>query len=285
MTKDEVWYRLELLTEDPAPVITRLHQSGALGVEVQDRDTYMEDGSIAPVPEGKTRVIAFFDHPHDPEFETAEVISNARYDDRSWETEWMKYFHAEQVSPRVVVGPPWEEFEAPPDGIAVEIEPGMAFGTGTHETTRLCARLIDEQIGATPPSSFLDVGCGSGILSIIAAGLGAQKVTGTDVDETAVEIARQNLEQNSLSGKAQFSPTPLRQLGSFELVAANILAHILVGLAEDLQARVAPGGTLLVSGITREQADDFLRDFDVPELELVERRALGDWVAFVFERS
>lgn len=285
MTKGEVWYRLELLTDDPNPVIDRIYDTGALGVEVQDRDTYMDDGSIAPVPDGMTRVIAFFDEPVEFDHPSIEIISNARYDDRSWETEWMKYFHAEQVSSRITVGPPWEEFDAPVDGIRIEIEPGMAFGTGTHETTRLCLRIVDELFADTPPASFLDVGCGSGILSIAAVGLGVSHVAGVDVDETAVEVAAENARHNGVGASAHFSTTPLRRLGTCEFVVANILAHILEELADDLQDRVASGGTLVVSGITTEQADGFLERFAVDELSLARREEMGDWVAFVFARS
>jgi ribosomal protein L11 methyltransferase len=160
----------------------------------------------------------------------------------------------------------------------------MAFGTGTHETTRLCLQILDEAIGEQPPTSVLDVGCGSGILSIAAVGLGVEQVVGVDVDETAVEIARENLKCNSKSGSAHFSTTPLPRLGTFEVVVANILAHILEELADDLQDRVAQGGTLIASGITTDQADAFLERFRVDELRLVDRHELGEWVAFVFAR-
>lgn len=282
---DPVWYRLELLTTKPDLLLSFLHEHGALGVEVQDRDTHMEDGSIPPVPDGQTRLIAFFDEPFStPLPETAEVVSNASYDDRSWETTWKKYFRPVQVSKRAIVGPPWEEFEAPIDGVRIEIEPGMAFGTGTHETTQLCAAILDDLLAEELPGSLLDVGCGTGVLSMIAAGLGVAEIAGVDIDDTAVEIARENLRRNAMTGRAKFSTTPLPRLGLYDLVVANILAHILQSLHPDLIARVRPGGLLVTSGITVEQADQFEEQFRDPELELVERREHGDWTAFVWRR-
>lgn len=286
MTKaDEVWYRLELLCARPEPVVSTLWARGALGVEVQDVDTFMEDGSIAPVPEGMTRLIAFFDTPFDDSsVDGCEVVSNARYDDRSWETAWKKYFRPVAISERAVVGPPWESFEAPTGGVKIVIEPGMAFGTGTHETTGLCAALLDEAIATSEPQSFLDVGCGTGILSMIAVGLGVPRVVGVDVDENAVEIAVENLRLNAMAGTAHFSTTPLRRLGTFDVVVANILARILLEIQTDLVLRVKRNGSLILSGITTEQAEEFLAAFDASDLELVEQRARGEWVALVFRK-
>ena len=292
MTKadEQVYYRVELLTGDAEHLIPSIWGAGALGVEVQDHDTFMENDAIAPVPEGKTRIIAFYSAPFDesqlPD-RRATVVSNARYDERGWETAWMKYFRPVPTSRRSIVGPPWEEFEAPADGVKVVIEPGMAFGTGTHETTGLCAELVDEELDRRPAdaSTVLDVGSGTGVLSMIAVGLGASDVAGVDVDENAVAIATENLRLNQMAGRARFSSTPLPRLGTFDIVVANILATILLRIQDDLVPRVRRGGALILSGITTEQVEGFVADFDAGELQLAERRDRGEWVALVFRRA
>ncbi len=285
-TAEQVWYRLELLTTSPEIVATDLWGRGALGVEVQDRDTHMEDGSIAPVADGWSRLIAFFETPFDETLlgDDVELIANTRFDDRTWETAWMKFFHPVKISRRAIVGPPWEEFEAPEGGVKIVIEPGLAFGTGTHETTGVCGELIDELIESAQPKSMLDVGCGTGVLAMIAAGLGVENVAGVDNDPIAIEVATENLRQNGYSAVVRVSTTPLFRLGVYDLVVANILAHILVSLRDDLQSRVTAGGLLITSGITESQADEFARDFADPEFELLERRDRGEWVAFVWRR-
>ena len=283
---DEVWHRLELLTTSPELVAAQLWDRAALGVEVQDRDTYMEDGSIAPVPEGWCRLIAFFDSPFEPSNLPADVqvIANTRFDDRSWETAWMKFFHPVAISRRAIVGPPWETFDAPPGDLRIVIEPGLAFGTGTHETTGLCGELIDELVESSAARSMLDVGCGTGVLAMIAAGLGVPTVAAIDNDPIAVEVATENLRLNGFGGRVRVSTTPLNRLGTYNLVVANILAGTLIALREDLLDRVAPEGHLITSGITVEQSDEFVRDFVGPDLEFVERRQRGEWVAIVWRR-
>lgn len=283
---EQVWYRLEILTSNSEAMSGHLWSNGALGVEVQDHDTYMEDGSIAPVPDGVARLIAFFDDPYptDELPEAVTLVSHARYDDRSWETAWKRFFRPVRVSKRVIVGPPWEDFEAPEGGLKIEIEPGMAFGTGTHETTGVCAELLDELIAAHTPQSVLDVGCGTGVLAMMAAGFDVPRVDGVDIDPTAVGVATENLARNGLAGTVQFSTTALPQLGTYDLVVANILAHILRDLKDGLIARVRSDGHLITSGITTDQAEDFENYFRDEGLELIERRDLGEWVALVWRR-
>jgi ribosomal protein L11 methyltransferase len=300
---DEYWYRLELLVEaDRAEdAASMLWELDAAGVEVQDRETYTDDGLIPPVPEGTCRLVAFFQRPSPDEgaseaaiverevvasLSDADIdpsfVSCALYTDTSWKTAWKAYFKPTLMSPRAIVGPPWEEFEAPEGGTKIVIEPGMAFGTGTHETTQLCSEKIDRLLAEseTPPS-VLDVGCGSAILSMIARRLGAETVVGIDVDETAVEVARENLRVNNLDQEIDLSTTAVGEVeGTFDIVVANILTHILLHLREDLFARVAPGGILLLSGITDEQVDEIREAFVGDGFAEVSLDQKGDWVCF-----
>src|SRR5690554_1922877 len=274
-----------------------LWELGALGVEVQDRDTFMEDAPFAPLPDGKNRLIAFFDEGDKKaaELESAilarlagvEIVGVAPYNDRSWETAWMAFFRPVRLSRRVVAGPSWEELQAPDDGMTIIIEPGMAFGTGTHETTQLCGAILDELLDARQAPTVLDVGCGSAILSILAAGLGASHVVGVDIDATSIEVAKDNLRANDVTEEhIVLSTTPLAKVeGTYDIVVANILAHILLGLRDDLLSHVAPGGDLLLSGIPDFERDRLIEAFTEPGFTLQDHRQSGEWVALHLRRE
>ena len=282
---DESWFRYELLTSTPDIVAALAWQVGAAGVELQDEYTLS-----AEVPSGLTRVVAFFQDT-DPgstlrELPGVEAVSGGTFDDDSdWATAWQAHFKPELVSPRVRVGPPWETFGPPQDGIAVRIEPGMAFGTGTHETTALCTQMLDATVANHPPLAMLDVGCGTGVLSFVAHGLGVPRVVGMDVDPVAVEVARANAALNDVGDEAvQLTDRPIAELGEFPLVVANIISGILLQLRDELVRATAAGGVLITSGITVEQVDDFIDQFGQQPLELDERRDHGEWSALRWRR-
>lgn len=304
--EETIWYRLELLVNDAEPATTLLWDCGALGVEVQDTETFMEGAPMAPLPDGKTRLIAFFEHaantsaPDDDKRAVAaliasnsepEIVSYALYTDKSWETAWMDFFKPLALSKRVMVGPPWETFEAPAGGTRLVIEPGMAFGTGTHETTQLCAQILDDLLAARPadaaPASLFDVGCGSGILAMAARRLGAQPVLGIDNDAVAVGVANDNLVVNELQNDMALTTTPLEDVTDlFDIVVANILPHVLLELREDLIARVVPvTGQLILSGITEDKAAEVIAGFSQPGWRHVELRQAAEWVALLFEQT
>ena len=295
------WLRLELLSGNTDLDAARLGQLGALGIEVQDDNTYMEGAEFASTPAGKARLIAFFEEDQSPEelrqavedeVDGVTIVSVAVYRDRSWETAWMKYFEATELSPRSTVGPPWDLPEPPVDadgnpGVAIVIEPGMAFGTGTHETTRLCARRLDEMMASHTVETVLDVGCGSAILSMLAAGLGARRVVGIDIDRTAVKVARENTAKNGFSDEEiSLSTDPVDQVaGTFDLVVANILAPILLELRPHLKARVKPGGHLLLSGLTAEQIDELRGAFADDDFRECGAAVEGEWASLEFVRN
>jgi ribosomal protein L11 methyltransferase len=179
-----------------------------------------------------------------------------------------------------MVGPPWENFDAPPNGCKVIIEPGMAFGTGTHETTQLCAQILDDLLDGAHPLSVLDVGCGSAILSILAAHLGASPILGTDIDAHAVWVARDNLRINEVEDRVELVTTPVEDIaGQYDIVVANIIAHILLVLREGIQARVAPGASLILGGITELSEEAIIEAFVTPGWRLVDRRQGGEWIS------
>lgn len=199
-----------------------------------------------------------------------------RFTDQSWKTRWRDLFHPMQVSPRLVVSPSWERMPVLPAGTReIEIDPGMAFGTGQHETTQLCLRAVDAL--CTQSSRVLDVGTGSGILAIAARLLGAREVAGTDNDPDAIRVARENAGKNQV--EIDFSETPLDALqGTFDLVLANILAPTLVEMARSIARRLAPGGVCVLAGILLPQADGVIAAYAAAGLPLVQRDEIGEWV-------
>jgi ribosomal protein L11 methyltransferase len=203
--------------------------------------------------------------------------------DPDWKESWKRFFTGFDVSPRLSVRPPWEDGDRPN---AVIIEPGMAFGTGHHETTRLCLELIDRlYMRTSPPTSLLDVGCGTGILSIAAARLGGHQIVGTDCDPDAVRIAIENGAVNGAERACTFTTSPLRDLeGMFPIVVANIMAHILIDIRRELIAMLEPGGELYLSGILLEQVHGVVSEFTAEGLVLRHQSDAGEWALLEFAR-
>lgn len=302
-SSDDNWYRVLLLVDeaDGERAASSLWNLGAAGVEIRDRETFVEADDAKPVPEGKAELSTFFssDRPVEPESVYArveEALAAERividtgeayeFTDTSWQTSWKDYFQPVHLSSRCIVGPPWETFDAPDDGIKLIIEPGMAFGTGGHETTQLCATLLDERLAARRGLDVLDVGCGSAVLSMLARRLGAGRVVGIDNDPTAIDVARENLAVNDMVDDLELSITPVDQIDDvFDIVVANILTHVLLDLRDALRSRVAPAGELILSGITTQQLDSIRDAFADDGWIESDVRVDGEWCAITLHRS
>lgn len=274
-------------------------EQGVSGVERQDDETWsalVEDPDPRPqgalrwrihvTPDGEPERIASAIRDQLSEVEGLRV-STSRLDDLSFLTRWKDFFCPAQVSPRLIVHPPWDIPSVGPEVARVQIEPGMAFGTGTHETTRLCMAWLDRRLAARPaPCAVADIGCGSGILAIAADKLGARPVYGIDVDQEAVRIAIANAELNETSPHVVFSSAPASELhGHFDLVVANILPFVLRDLADDLWRLVAVGGELLLSGILLSEADDLRAHFDRAGARFVSQEDAGEWCSLSWKRD
>jgi ribosomal protein L11 methyltransferase len=195
--------------------------------------------------------------------------------EEDWANAWKEHFHPLKVG-RVVIKPTWREWDAAPDEIVVELDPGMAFGTGLHPTTQLVLAALQDRV--RPGMEILDLGTGSGILAIAAARLGAT-VTALDISEIAVEVARENVQVNGLRDAITVSRGSIDAVSGrqFDLVFANIIASVLAELAPRLAAALRSGAELLGSGIVDERADLVRAAFTVAGLTLGEQKREGDW--------
>jgi ribosomal protein L11 methyltransferase len=173
--------------------------------------------------------------------------------DNDWSTAWRKHFRTEQVTPGLLIVPAWEPVPLDHRARYLLMDPGPAFGTGAHPSTRMCLRAMEE-LAPTEPFSLLDAGTGSGILAMYGALLGARPVLGVDIDREALRWARWNLELNGLAEKVRLSPDPLEGLDrSFTMVAANLVLDVILDLMPCFPGLVAPGGTLILSGLLENQ--------------------------------
>ena len=203
--------------------------------------------------------------------------------EEDWAESWKKHYKPIRIAKKAVVKPSWYDYKNRHNRIIIELDPGMAFGTGTHETTRLCAVLLEKYLKKS--DRVIDVGCGSGILSILAAKLGADKVVAVDIDETAVKIAKENCTINHVNNKINVSNGELKDIKDTyaSVVVANIIADIIIDLKEELQKRLQKDKILIVSGIIKERMQDVIKTFDNKGFEYIEKKEKGEWVAIVFK--
>lgn len=208
------------------------------------------------------------------------AIKTEIVDQEDWAESWKEFFFATRITERIVVKPAWREFDAGPNDIIVEIDPGMAFGTGTHETTSMCISLIEKYL--RPDSSFLDVGTGSGILMITAAKLGAARMAGIDNDEVAVIVAKENLEKNMIDSDTyhiRHQTIDKYEIKQFDIVAANILAEVIIEIIPDLKKRIKPDGTAILSGIINDKKDLVVSELIKNNFSIINTQSMGEWVA------
>ncbi|MBR4411126.1 MAG: 50S ribosomal protein L11 methyltransferase [Firmicutes bacterium] len=202
-------------------------------------------------------------------------------DDSEWKDNWKEFFKPKKVGKRIVVKPTWYDYEKEEGDLVIEIDPGMAFGTGTHETTSLCLRLMEDYMA--DGDKVLDVGCGSGILAIAGALLGSPEVLGVEIDPVAVEIAQENLELNGVTDVARAQYGDLTKGIDFkaEIVVANLMADLVMMLSADVAKHILPGGKYISSGILVEKRDQVAAVIRDCGFDIVEIREDGMWCAIV----
>ena len=221
----------------------------------------------------------------DPNLEAIK-ISYREIAEQDWASQWQQHFPPIKVGKRLVISPSWVDWQISGNEVMLTLDPGQAFGTGTHATTKLCLEAIADHFNTQPPPKrILDVGTGSGILAMAGAALGATYVIATDIDSEACRVAQANIAKNHLNKSVQVTDTPLNQIGgTYDLVLANILAKEILRMAEDLIARLScKSGRLVLSGILVEHQEQILDGFSQYPLTLLTVKQCDGWACFVYQ--
>ena len=206
-------------------------------------------------------------------------VSYKKRNDEDWAHAWKAYFYPQKISQRLVVKPTWREYTPAADEMVIELNPGMAFGTGTHPTTTLCAAMIEKYL--KPGDRFLDVGTGSGILMIAAALMGAARVCGIDKDEAAVMVAAANLKLNSIEPhRFEVKTANLidETTGTYAIIAANILTSVILDLIVDIRRVLEPGGIFICSGIIKKNGSQVAEALQTKSFDILETAVKEEWV-------
>lgn len=207
-------------------------------------------------------------------------------DEKDWADAWKAYFEVTKITDRITIKPDWKDHDAGENEIVIHLDPGMAFGTGTHPTTAMCIKLIETYL--LPGSTFLDVGTGSGILMIAAAKLGAKHLTGIDTDEVAIMVAQENLAKNDIDPDVydllctmleKTDPIP------YHFIAANIIAQVIVDLLPQISRRMTHHTTTLLSGIIKERQNDVLTALEAHHLCVIHEEYIDEWVTLAVKKK
>ena len=249
-------------------ILTADRNRGAVSIYLQD---------VAEIADARSFFRERFAAAQIPDLE----IELVGIDEVDWVNEWKKFYHPISISDRVTIVPLWEEY-TPRDGeVIVRMDSGMAFGSGSHETTRLCAGKLDKYI--RPNMRVLDVGTGSGILAILAAKLGAPRVDGYDIDPIAVRVARENVEENGVTEQVTLDVSDLLSAvhGEYEIICANIVADIVIRMAPDVAKFLAKDGVLIASGIIESREAEVRAALEQGGLTIIETDHEKDWTVLV----
>ncbi|SHI02006.1 ribosomal protein L11 methyltransferase [Clostridium collagenovorans DSM 3089] len=208
------------------------------------------------------------------------IVSACKVNEEDWENNWKKYYKPTKVGQKVVVKPIWEEYEKKEDELVLELDPGMAFGTGTHETTRMCIKALEKY--TKQDSTVFDIGTGSGILGIAAAKLGAKEVIGVDLDPVAVDSAKKNVSFNDINNiDIRYGNLMEVVQGKADVIVANIIADIIMLLAEDVKSFIKEGGRFISSGIILDRKEDVVNKLSACGFTIEEVNVEGEWVCVV----
>ena len=310
-------FRLKTTTEAEDIVSSMLMDLGIQGVEIEDKIPLTQSDKeqmfvdILPQTEADDGV-AYLSFYLEPEEDKEKILSDVRKEleemsayvnvgeclieeseteDVDWVNNWKQYFKPLCVGEKLLIKPSWEKVAEGEKRKILEIDPASSFGTGQHNTTQLCLELVEKNLHEG--DRILDLGCGSGILSIGALLLGAESATAVDVDENSVKIAKENVEKNHISaekytaycGNIIDDKALVEQIGTgYDLLCANIVADVLIGMSGIFGGFIKDGGTLIVSGIIDQRKDEVLDRLKAEGFELIEIREKEDWVAASFRK-
>jgi ribosomal protein L11 methyltransferase len=208
--------------------------------------------------------------------------------DEDWANCWKKYYQTLRISDRAVICPSWETYEPRQGEVLISLDPGSAFGTGTHATTAMCAQLLDKELRMREGEvRVLDLGCGSGILSVIAAKLGAAAVDAVDIDQIAVDVASENCRINHVQETVHCKKGEIQNIGEapYQIILANIIADVIASIAPDVPERLTADGIFITSGIINTKKERVLEACSQVGLVKTAEMEKDDWIAFVFKKS
>lgn len=289
------WLCVTLITENPDEVCDRLYGLDITSVEIEDNAAfedflennkkywdYVDESVVMPeIPRVKFYIEK---EEYTKELEAAvsllsENIEITEVKEEDWANNWKEYYKPLHIGKSVVIKPCWEDYEPQPGEKIIELDPGAAFGTGSHETTSMCIELIEEVIN--PGDTALDIGCGSGILAIAACRLGAESAVAVDIDELAVKTTMENAELNKITNITAIEGNLTdRVSGKFDLVIANIVADVIISLVPDIPAFLKENGTFICSGIIHDRADEVKEAIFKGGFTIVKELQKKDWHAF-----
>ncbi len=300
------WLEIRLAVPDEAVdlVSQNLMEIGCTGVTAAETQL---DTFVVPAPESLVNdpvMKAYFIYPDQMDALLAAVqqilselavvhpalaktrLESRELADQDWASDWQQHFPPFRVGRRLVIRPSWIDWQATGDEAVLTLDPGQAFGTGTHATTSLCLDALAEHFASEqPPKNILDVGTGSGILAMAGAALGARQVIATDIDNEACQVARHNISSNRLDHLVSVTDATLEEItGTYDLVLANILAAENLRLADQLVAHLTPGsGRLVLSGILIEQEQAVIKGFAGFPLALLASNHRDEWTCIVYQ--
>lgn len=317
------WIKVTVYTTNAGiePVSGRLMQLGITGLVIEDEAEFKDfleetkdywdyvDDDLVKSMEGETRVIAYVSDDlagrelltgirgsmaELKELDTEKEFGRLYIDiegtkTEDWANVWKKYFHPIEVGEKLLIKPEWEDIENSGDRIVFNINPGMSFGTGSHETTRLCLEQLEKYV--TPGCKMLDLGCGSGILSVVSLLLGASEAYAVDIDPNCIDTAYENADMNDIersrytviSGNVVTDPDVKAVLSEnkYEVVAANIVADVIIGLAETAHEYMKEGGVFITSGIIDGRQDEVKAALEAAGFTVTDMQRRKDWWAIV----
>ncbi len=321
------WLKVSIYTtaDGIEPVCGRMYNLGITGTEIEDYDDFTDflennkqywdyvDDELIESKKGETRIIIYISNTADGLETLADVRSSLaelkEYDkngifgrleaetdtlnEEDWANNWKKYFHPIKSGDKLLICPEWEECENEDNRLIFKINPGMTFGTGSHHTTRLCLEELEKYI--TPGMNVADLGCGSGILSVVALMFGAGHATAVDIDYNAIDIAYANAKRNNvdkeiyrvLAGNVITDEELKIRIGDrkYDIVLANIVADVIIAVAPFAKEIIADNGTFITSGIIADREDDVKEALAENGFEIIGRRQEKDWVCLTCKNS